>query len=166
MSILVAVTGTPGAGKSTLAKALADLGFTHIDMHDLIKHYRKIVVKYDRKSKSYVINVKILTQVVKTIITKHEGLYVFDTHIAHLLPKELVDLVVVMRCSSLKKLTERLSQRNYHAKKIRENLDCEIFDECFDSTVDRGHMAIMTFDSGKRDSTKKQAQLVFDQLFE
>jgi adenylate kinase len=68
------------------------------------------------------------------------GGYILDWHACDLFPKSWIDLVVVIRCDSTV-LYDRLTARNYSAKKLEENMDAEImqvlleearegFDEC------------------------------------
>jgi adenylate kinase len=54
------------------------------------------------------------------------------------LPKKYVDLCIVTKCG-LKTLEKRLKKRGYKKQKIRENLDCEIFDICLNEAKEKGH---------------------------
>ena len=56
---------------------------------------------------------------------------------SHHLPKSLVDLCIVTVCN-LKILQERLEKRRYGKKKIRENLDAEIFGVCVEEAKAQG----------------------------
>jgi adenylate kinase len=155
---LIIISGTPGSGKSTLTKLLVKkLGLIHIDIHDLIKEHKTIVSSYNRSKQSYDIIIPKLAKLIKSLIKKVKGetekTYVFDSHISHLLPKEIVDLTIIMRCSNLKKLKKRLINRKYSKKKVEENVECEIFDVCYDEAKDLGHK-IITFDTSKKESQK------------
>jgi len=140
---VVVISGTPGTGKSTLAKALAKkLGYFRLDLHS---HYKSISSGYDREGKAYVIDYKKFEKLVKQKITehKHEAGLIIDSHIAHHLPKKMVDLCIVLTCSDLKELERRLKKRKYSKAKTRENLDCEIFQVCLGEARERGHKVIM-----------------------
>ncbi|MBI5073371.1 AAA family ATPase, partial [Candidatus Woesearchaeota archaeon] len=63
---------------------------------------------------------------------------VIDSHVSHYLPKKYVDLCIVTK-TNLKKLKKRLQKRNYSKAKIRENMDCEIFDVCLIEAQEAGH---------------------------
>jgi adenylate kinase len=140
---VIAVTGTPGTGKSTLTKYLEKkLGFNRLDLHD---YYKLISTGYDRSKQCYDIDLKKFGKLVKEK-SKENDLLV-DSHISHLLKK--VDLCLVLTCSNLKKLEKRLQERKYSKKKVRENLDAEIFQVCLNESKERKHK-IIVIDTGKR----------------
>ncbi len=144
--LLLVISGTPGTGKVALAKELAKkLGFQRLDLHD---YYPRIAIKYNRAKQCYDLNLKKFEQLVRK--KKKEALkdLIIDSHVAHLLPKQLVDLCVVLTCSNLKKLEKKLRQRKYSKKKIRENLDAEIFQVCLMEAQEQGHKVVV-FDSCK-----------------
>ncbi|MBI1972726.1 AAA family ATPase [Candidatus Woesearchaeota archaeon] len=129
---VIIVTGTPGTGKTTVAKRLAKKHkATYIDVNKIIKE-QKIYEKYDKKWKTYIIDIaklnKILIKLIKEYKKKKQSI-VIDSHLAHHLPKKYVDLCIVTKCS-LKKLQQRLKKRHYPQEKIRENMDAEILDVC------------------------------------
>ena len=55
-----------------------------------------------------------------------EGGIVVDYHACEFFPERWFDLVIVLRCDNTI-LFDRLTERNYPEKKIRENVECEIF---------------------------------------
>ena len=61
-----------------------------------------------------------------------------DSHLSHFLPSKYVDKCYVTKCN-LKELEKRLKKRKYSKKKIRENLDAEIFDVCFEEAKENKH---------------------------
>ncbi len=154
---LVVVSGTPGTGKSTLALLLEKkLGWVRIDWHVLLKRNKEVSLGYNRKKQCYDLDMSVLASEIKKFMREEvklrgegEVVFVFDSHIGHLLPKRMVDLCVIMRCSNLKKLKKRLEERRYGKKKVEENLQCEIFDVCFEEAEGRG-LKILCFDSAKR----------------
>lgn len=145
---VIVISGTPGTGKSTLAKLLAkNLDYQRLDLHH---YYKNIASRYNRSKQCYDIDIKKLGKLVSDLKKKGEkkgikGL-VIDSHISHLLPKKLVDLCVVLTCSNLKILQRRLKKRKYSKKKVEENLQAEIFQICLTEAKERKQKAI-TFDS-------------------
>lgn len=144
--MIIAISGTPGTGKTTLAKFLAKkLGLFHLQLRP---YYKMISSGYDKKKGCYDLDYSKFKKLVLGKIKEHpEGLIV-DTHISHLLPHGMVDLVVVLTCSNLKKLRQRLQKRKYPIVKVEENLQAEIFQVCLEETRERGHK-ILVFDTSK-----------------
>ena len=139
----IIVTGTPGTGKTTLAKKLSKkLKYAYIDVNNVIKE-NKLKEGYDRKKKCYVVDTKKLTKALNSIIKEATNDIIIDSHLSHYLPKKHVDLCIVTKCN-LKKLKTRLEKkRNYPSSKVRENLDCEIFDVCLNEARESGHKVIV-----------------------
>lgn len=150
---VVVISGTPGVGKSVLAKGLVRLGFVRLDVS---KHYDEISIGYDKVKKCYDVDLKKFERLVKRLNTSEK--LVIDSHVAHLLPKKLVDLCIVLVCSDLKELEKRLVKRKYSKEKIKENLDAEIFQVCVVEAKEKGHKVVVVDVAGK---TKKG---VFDEV--
>ena len=109
--MIIIVTGTPGTGKTTHAKALAKRErYTYVDVNEVIKKNNK----------------------------KINGI-IIDSHLSHYLAPELVDRCMVMRCSDLKKLRKRLKKRGYSLQKIKENLEAELMETCLQEAMEKGH---------------------------
>src|SRR3990167_2419918 len=101
---VIIITGTPGAGKSTLAKKLAqELKFQRVDLH---KYYKVISTGYNKKKQSYDIDIKKFTRLIKEKAKTRN--IIVDSHIAQLLPKSMVDLCIALTCSELRKLVKEL----------------------------------------------------------
>lgn len=126
---VIVVTGTPGTGKTLIANRIAKKNkYIYSDVKKLIKNF-KINGKYDRKRKSFIIDIKklnkVLTEIIKIARAEEVKGIVFDSHLAHYLPRKYVDLCIVTRTKP-KKLYKRLRQRGYSKSKISENMEAEI----------------------------------------
>ena len=139
---VIAVTGTPGTGKTKLAKKIAkEKGYIYIDVKRLIRKF-KLHEKFDKKRKSWIVNVNKLNEVLLDIIgiARDEGQkgVVLDSHLAHYLPHRYVDLCIVARTNP-KKLYSRLKNRKYSKLKINENVEAEIMQIILEEARAKNH---------------------------
>jgi adenylate kinase len=115
--MIIALTGTPGTGKSTVARLL-DAGFTVIDLNALIKDRYNLGADQERGSLIADLDGLIAH------MEKLEGDYVIEGHVSHYLP---ADVVVVLRVAP-RVLRERLAKRGWSKSKIDENAEAEALD--------------------------------------
>jgi adenylate kinase len=113
--MLIALTGTPGTGKSTVAIELERRGHRIIKANDTIDPY---VIENGREPDSRIVD----TDRWSAEFPFHEG--IVEGHIAHLLPAELI---IVLRCRP-DILRARLNTRGYHHGKTTENVEAELLD--------------------------------------
>ena len=133
----IIVTGNPATGKTTIAKKIAkQKNLKYIDVNELIKE-NKLYSYYNEKDKSYVVDVKKLNKFLINLIKKNKKV-VLDSHLTHYLPVKYVDECIVTKCN-LKELKKRLEKRKYSKEKIKNNLDCEIFDVCRIEALENKH---------------------------
>ena len=145
----IIVTGTPGSGKTTLAKKISKrLSLYYFDVNKFIS-LEKIAEGYDKKRKSRIVDSKKLSRKIiekikqfeKNDMTKFCGI-IIDSHLSHYLPKKHADFCIVSKCD-IKELNKRLGKRGYPKKKIEENLQAEIFDICLNEAREAGHKIIL-----------------------
>jgi len=138
--MLIIVSGTPGTGKTRVAKALAkSLKHKYVDVRKLIRE-RKLSQGYDKKRRCEIIDPKALNKILIKLIEENKK-RVIDSHLSHYLPKRYVNCCIVTTCG-LKELRARLKRRGYSKEKIRENLDSEIFEVCKTEAKEKGHRVI------------------------
>ena len=145
---VIAVTGIPGTGKTTLSKKLSNkLNFYYIDVNRLISKY-KLSEGYDKKRKTKIVDNKKLNKtlikkigLLKESNKKYYGI-IIDSHLSQNLPKKYVDYCIVTKCG-IKELNKRLNRKKFHKNKIQENLQAEIFDICYNEALRRKHRIIV-----------------------
>lgn len=126
--MIVALTGTPGTGKSTAALSLAQEGWKVLEVNDLARKHGLLRDK-DQVRDSYELDPDDLQEALQK-----EGFTdgILVGHLAHLME---ADLIIVLRCHpSL--LAERLSARGWAAAKVRENALAEALDVILAEAVD------------------------------
>ena len=144
---VIIISGTPGTGKTTLSKKLAKiLGCRCIDVNEVVKKNR-LNKTYDKKKQCFAVDISKLNKALIKIIndSKKQGkekYLIIDSHLSHYLPKKYVDLCIITKCN-LKILQKRLKRKKYSKSKIRENLDCEIFDICLNEAKEKGHKILI-----------------------
>ncbi len=115
--MIIAITGTPGVGKSVVAKKLSKLiGYESLDLNKIIKK-EKLYSGYDSKRKSYVVDIRKLKS---RLIMGNDT--IIDGHLAHFLK---ADKVFVLRCAP-KVLIRRLAKKKWNKAKVEENLEAEL----------------------------------------
>lgn len=157
---VIVVSGTPGTGKTFIAKRLAkQLNYKYIDVNKVIKSYN-LIVGYDRQRKCFIVDVDKLTKALTEIIKSMSGV-IIDSHLSHYLNPSYVDLCIITKCD-LKELKRRLEKRGYSEEKVRENLDAEIFDICFIEAKELGHN-ILVIDTTKSINIKNISKRIKDE---
>lgn len=152
--MIIIVTGTPGTGKTTISKKMSkSLNYRCLNVKTILEKYR-LKEEYDLKRKCYIISIPklkkaLIREISKSRNTRNPKNLIIDSHLSHYLPKRYVDLCIVTK-TDLKQLNSRLKKRRYSQKKIRENLDAEIFDICLNEAKEFKHNIIII------NTTKKQ----------
>ncbi|HLE47212.1 MAG TPA: adenylate kinase family protein [Candidatus Thermoplasmatota archaeon] len=115
----VALTGTPGVGKSTVAKELRRLGLVVVDGKRYARRHG-CVVGVDAERRSQIVDPRRVGRALRR--EKGEGVRVLETHWAHDVPG--VTDAVVLRLNP-RVLERRLRARRWNRAKVRENLEAE-----------------------------------------
>ncbi|KAK7205037.1 AAA domain-containing protein [Myxozyma melibiosi] len=122
----IIVTGTPGTGKSTHCKRLAELlpEYTYLSINQFITD-NKLQDGRDEERNSVIANEDKLVELIRPDLKK--GGRIIDWHVCDIFPESLIDLVVVMRTDTTR-LYDRLKERGYTGTKFDDNMDSEIME--------------------------------------
>ncbi|CAG9135909.1 unnamed protein product [Plutella xylostella] len=121
----ILVTGTPGVGKSTLCKLLADrTKFTWREVSKLAEEY-SCLDEYDPEYQCPFLNEDKLLDIMEGQVAK--GGNIVDYHGCEFFPERWFDAVFVVRTNNTI-LFDRLTARGYAGKKLEDNIQCEIFE--------------------------------------
>ncbi len=118
-AVQVAITGTPGTGKSSTCDVLDRRGYLTLDL-DAIARREGFVVGRDEARQSDEVDVDALQRFVHV----PAKIVFLRAHYSHLLD---VDTVVVLRCRP-DVLRQRLMSRGWTEDKVRENVEAEAID--------------------------------------
>jgi adenylate kinase len=143
--IRVALTGTPGVGKTTLAALAARDGWQVVDVKAWAKA-EGCVVGYDEADQAAVIDVRRLARRMPA-----GQRLLFEGHLSHLLP---VDLAWVVRCDP-DVLRPRLVARGYPPAKVAENLEAEALDLILQEALDGVPRVV------QRDGTRRSPEALY-----
>jgi adenylate kinase len=120
----VALCGSPGTGKSTVAKLLP---YSIIDINELVRD--GLCLGLDSERECLEADMDGIMKRLEEINTS--DIVILDGHFSHFFAKQ----AIVLRCNP-QELRKRLEPRGYSEKKIRENLEAEAVDVILSEAVD------------------------------
>lgn len=129
--MIIALTGTPGTGKTSISKILQKKGFEVVDLNKIACE-KDFLIGTDKKRDSKIVDIDKISKYIKKNYDKNE-IVIVEGHLSHLL--RIVDKVIILRCHP-KQLEKHLSERRWKKKKINENVEAEILDVILCETVD------------------------------
>jgi len=112
----IALTGTPGTGKSSAAKILARKGYIVRTVEELARAHG---AAEDAGNE-----VEVDTEKLAAAMVASDGTVIIEGHLAHHLPN---DLCIILRCHP-EILRRRLEFRDYSREKLLENMEAEAID--------------------------------------
>ncbi|KAL7718513.1 Adenylate kinase isoenzyme 6-like protein [Entamoeba marina] len=129
----ILITGTPGTGKTLVCSQISEKrNVNSVNVGDVVKQYGFYEEK-DEEFDTLVLDEDRLLDYLEEVQEKN-GL-LLEYHSSELFPERWFDLIVVLRTDNTI-LYDRLVQKGYKANKIENNIDCEIFQVCYDEALD------------------------------
>ena len=137
--MIISVTGTPGTGKTEVAKELASLfSYKYVDLNRLAEE-RGLVTGMDRERGSKIVD----TDKLKDLVIQDNS--IVDGHLSHFI---ISDFVVVLRTRP-DVLKERISKRGWPLRKVTENVEAEILEVCSFEAYETGQK-VLEMDTSKK----------------
>lgn len=131
--LVIAITGSPGVGKSTVAHLLSErLGALHIDLSKLPME-EGFVEDWDERRETAIVELEAVKEEMRRLLERHEKVIV-EGHYAHDVVPPGSWIFVLRRAPW--RLREELERRDYPPEKVRENVEAELLDICLCEAVE------------------------------
>jgi adenylate kinase len=129
--MIIALTGTPGTGKTSIAEVLKSKGFEVVDLNKEACENNFILGK-DTTRESNIIDIDKFN---KYAFDKYCGkeIVIIEGHLSHLL--KIVEKIIILRCHP-DTLKRNLLNKGWKKEKIMENLEAEILDIILCETIE------------------------------
>jgi adenylate kinase len=122
--MLIALTGTPGTGKTTVSHLLTEQGITTYSLNELaLSHH--FTQGIDVKRGSYILDMEKINEYINNEYDETTEPILIEGHASHWLTS--VSWVIILRCHP-KILRRRLKTKRWNEKKLQENVEAEILD--------------------------------------
>ncbi|MDY6778801.1 MAG: adenylate kinase family protein [Candidatus Nanohaloarchaea archaeon] len=149
--MIVAVTGTPGTGKTSVAEELAELlDYPYVSVTEVAQQ-DSVSTERDAERDAEAVDMADLVAALDEAVGEDA---VLDGHLSHYYE---ANLAVVLRCQP-DTLRERLEAKGWSEEKIEENLDAERLDVVLQEAV-RMNEEIVEIDTTEKDA-EEVAELV------
>ena len=146
--VIIAICGTPGTGKTTIATYLKKYGFEVINLSKFVIK-NKLYIGYDAERDSYIMDPDKVVEALKNFLSQGKNRNLVIEGIgAESLPEDIVDICAVLTCDP-KVLQQRLKEKGYNNKKIEENLEAERFSEILIDALENFKEKVITFNTAK-----------------
>jgi adenylate kinase len=129
MGSLIALSGTPGTGKSIIGQLLAkDLHIQCLELNQIVIDH-ELHLGEDTDRETLIADVEKVKEHLVKILADNENRFVVVGHFADEVPKELLEVLIILRCNPVV-LTQRLQEKGWSVEKILENVQAELLGEC------------------------------------
>jgi len=156
----IGISGTPGTGKSSVARELSlRLQIPLIELSTYVME-NNLYVYYDELRNSYIIDEdKVRERLVE--IYKKEGALIIVGHYLEILPRELFELVFILRRDPYE-LINILKLRGWSDHKVAENIEAELLSICTLNAIEELGEDIIV----EVDTTSKEVSAVVDEVID
>jgi len=117
--VLIALTGTPGTGKTSVGQLLEARGYAVLDLDPIARDYGMITGRDDARQTD-----EVDVEALRERIRIPAKLAFLKSHYSHLMD---VNIAIVLRCRP-SVLRDRLRARGWSEEKVRENIEAEAID--------------------------------------
>ena len=121
--MFIAITGTPGIGKTSVSNILKENGFEVLYMNNIAID-NNFIIGYDKDRDSNIVDMEKINEYVKENYFDKDLVFI-DSHLSHHLI--CVDIIIILRCHPTV-LKKRILNKGWKDKKINENVEAEILD--------------------------------------
>ena len=136
----IIISGTPGCGKTSVAKELSELLNAQLISLNELAISDKFRFEYDSKRKTYIVDFDILLpyllEKIKEFQIDNPPYLIIESHFSDIIPDDLIDFVFILRCDP-DELTKRLDIKDYGIEKINENVQAEILGDCINHFIQK-----------------------------
>ena len=156
--MIVAISGTPGTGKTEVARVLVEKlneergveSWRLIDLNKMAEQ-KKLYSGYDKKRDCRIVDIDALSQEIGRIGDQD---IVVESHYAHEMP---ADLIIILRANP-GELRGRLIKKSWKTAKVEENIMAEIMEVCKSEALETGKRVFEV------DTTKKKPEKVAEEI--
>ncbi len=129
MGCVIAISGTPGTGKSAVGTLLSQqLDLELIEIGQIIKDF-ELHQGMDPQRETLIADIDRLQEYLNRLLGSQQKELIITGHFSDIVPDKFLKVLIVLRCHPLT-LLERLHKREWASEKILENIQAEILGEC------------------------------------
>jgi adenylate kinase len=160
--MIIAITGTPGTGKTEVAKALSKrLKWPWFSLNDIAEE-KDLYQGYDDERMVKIVDIEKLKEEVNILASLHKNI-IIESHYAHDMPS---DLIIVLRTEP-SVLRKRMLAKGFRPEKIAENMEAEMMEVIKDEALakNRNVYEIDTTKKKPEDVAKEIEKIIKNQPF-